>query len=463
MMRGYKLALSFALIALGVYWVVFPVRVQLQTPRLGIPVIAKAGESFDAVIKTSLPFYFPCVDWYLQDGESRYALQEVTSHSSVVNKTFALKLPQTIDNGGYLLRADCGEGRFVEQRKTVHIIDSVPEAFTMVQLADLPTLGGDESGDKLLRQIISEINIINPNVVLFTGDIAYGGGWDQYRRLVDAMAEVDAPVIAVAGNHEYEGWAGYLHYFIEPYHAVDFGRYKFISLNSGHSRDQMTESQMRWLRRQMAQLKGQTPVVQIHHPVHHTKGQSGYVHVHADELVELFKIHRVPIVLSGHWHGDMVFDEHGADRRDTWDFPGTAYVATTTAGADLRPEYSASPPHHGYRLIRLNKEQLEFFTYDYDGNGKRDPAASIPVGKLNVIDRGDRSVTVENKLNEAFPNAKVTITAENGQKLQPNRGKILRQTPRNGATEFEILVDLPAKSQTTITLAKPRKTRPKGD
>jgi 3',5'-cyclic AMP phosphodiesterase CpdA len=448
-----KVALTALAIIVAVYWMIFPLRVEIQTPRLGIPVIARAGEQIRPVIKTSVPFYYPTLRWRLDDGNNQYTLQAVSSYSGLSNKAINLKLPDNILPGAYALLAEAGEDTLIVQRKTVHIIDSVPEDFTLVQLADLPTLGGDESGDALLQQIIGEINLINPNVVLFTGDIAYGGSWDQYRRLADAMATVDAPVIAVAGNHEYEGWAGYLHYFIRPYHTVDYGRYKFISLNSGHSRDQMTQSQYRWLRAQFRQLRGQTPIVQIHHPLHHTEGQRGYVHVNADKMVTLFKRHQVPIVVSGHWHGDMVFDEMGNERRDTWDFPGTPYVATTTAGADLREAYSASPLHHGYRLIRLKNDRLVSYTYDYDGDGQRDPAASIPVGKLNVTYNDDNTVTIRNDLNEYLPNAKLTLRIPDAHKtFQPSRGKVLRQRQRNGQNFLDILVDLPANSKTTIGL-----------
>ena len=452
MQQGKKFALTVVLIGIAVIWVLMPIRVSILAPRLGIPVISQAGEPIRIVIKTSLPFYYPTIHWQLRAGDKNYALPEISTHTGFATKEFLVKLPGNIQTGAYSLIARFSGDRQIEHRKTVHIIDSVPEEFSIVQLADLPTLGGDESGDKLLQQIISEVNIINPNVVLFTGDIAYGGSWDQYRRLIDAMARVDAPVVVVAGNHEYEGWAGYLHYFVQPYHVVDYGRYKFISLNSGHSRDQITESQYQWLLRQLQQSKDQIPIVQIHHPLHHKQGQHGYVHVKADELTALFKQYSVPIVLSGHWHGDMVFDEQGKEHHDTWDFPGIPYVTTTTAGADLRADYSASPLHHGYRLIRLKNNHLESYTYDYDGDGERDAAASIPVGKLNVTHRGN-TVTVDNELNESFPNAKVTIATQDlDAQWQPTRGKILRQTRQGGNKVYEILVDLPAKSQITVGL-----------
>lgn len=451
------MGLTAIVFAMAFLWVLVPLRVEILTPRLGIPTITQAGKEIGIKLKSSLPFYFPAIQWSLRQGGDQYELPQISAHTTFARRQVVVKLPANIKAGAYSLVARLDNGEEIEHRKTVHVIDAIGEDFSIVQLADLPTLGGDGKGDELLRQIIGEINIINPNVVLFTGDVAYGGSWDQYRRLVEAMALLDAPVIVVAGNHEYEGWAGYLHYFLEPYHAVDYGRYKFISLNSGHNRDQMSESQFQWLLTQLHAAHDQTSIVQIHHPIQHKQGQGGYVHVKARELTELFTKHRVPIVLSGHWHGDMVFDEHGNDRRDTWNFPGTAYVVTTTAGADLRREYSASPLHHGYRLIRLKNSKLVSYTYDYDGNGQRDAAASIPVGKLNITRQANNIVTVKNKLNELLPNARLKISTEDlNVLLRPTRGKLIRCTAdtrgdkRGGVCE--VLVDLPANSVTTVEL-----------
>jgi predicted MPP superfamily phosphohydrolase len=455
MQDGKKIILTLTVLIVVALWVVLPLRLDIVTPRLGIPVITQAGKEFDIELKSSIPYFFPATKWRLQQGDRQYTLQQTAVHTSFANRQLTVKLPSDIATGAYSLVGEYGDRKRIEHLKSVHIVDSVPEDFSIVQLADLPTLGGNEKGDKLLLQIIAEINIINPNVVLFTGDVAYGGSWDQYRRLEDALAKVDAPVIVVAGNHEYEGWAGYLNYFVKPYHAVDYGRYKFISLNSGHNRDQITVSQYHWLREQLRNLRGKIPIVQLHHPLLHKKGQGGYVQVRAAELVRLFKHYGVPIVLSGHWHGDMVFDEQGNEHRDTWKFPGTPYVTTTTAGADLRPDYSASPLHHGYRLIRMKNAKLISYTYDYDGNGERDAAASIPVGKLNVLYQGNNAIVVKNDLNEALPNAKLKITtSEVDAQWQPTKGKVLRQIESAGKRTYEILIDLPAHSQTNVALTK---------
>jgi hypothetical protein len=131
-------------------------------------------------------------------------------------------------------------------------------------------------------------------------------------------------------------------------------------------------------------------------------------------------------------------------------------VATTTAGADLRPAYSASPPHHGYRLIRVKGDKLTSYTYDYDGDGARDATSSIPVGKLNVVRDGETRVVAKNGLNESLENAKVKIAiAEQNYHLFPDKGEIHRIVPaKEKGLVYEVLVSLPARSEISVTLAE---------
>jgi hypothetical protein len=234
---------------------------------------------------------------------------------------------------------------------------------------------------------------------------------------------------------------------------VQYGRLQVISLNSGHGRDQLTESQYRWLRGELENLQGRTPVVQFHHPMQRRPEMRGYLAVHAQDLVPLFKQFNVPIVLSGHWHGDAVYDETGQDRRDTWDFPGTPYVVTTAAGADLREKYSSSPLHHGYRLIRLDNGKLTSYTYDMDGDGIRDATSSIPMGKLRSVPQGDTAVLVENELHESFASARVQIRVPgDNMNLAPDAGRLVNRYQHDNHVYYEVEFPLTAGTQQRIQL-----------
>lgn len=463
MSRPVKILLSIVLSAVMVLWVILPARFDVFAPRLGMPAIVHAGQPVTVTVKTSVPFWQPHWQAWLGLRESRIPLQITDRQSGLATQALTFVVPASLGDGSYSLTLSDGDNEIVRPG-AVFVQTTFPKQITIVQLADLPTLAKasvEGEGDRLMQQLVDEINIINPDLVLMTGDVAYGGAWSQYYRLLRAMERFDAPLIAVPGNHEYQGWAAYLTLLGTPYHTVQYGDLQIISLNSGHGRDQLTESQYGWLRDAIRQTEGRVPLVQIHHPLHHRPELRGYVGSHVNDMVSLFHDAQVPIVLSGHWHGDAVYDESGRDRRDTWNFPGVPYVVTTTAGADLREKYSSSPLHHGYRLIRLQTSggaaaaTLQSYTYDWDGDGRRDAASSIPVGKLRARQSGPTSLIIENNLHEALTHARVKIIVPgNDLTLLPDQGQLIRRYPDKGQTVYEIGLSLAAVSRTEIHLLK---------
>ncbi|MDH5324055.1 MAG: metallophosphoesterase [Gammaproteobacteria bacterium] len=453
MNRVVQWLLSVGIVVVILAAVMLPLRVEIVAPRLGIPVIRQPSQSFEVELQSSIPFYLPYLALSLESAAGSVPLEIKSMSVGVLRHRLQVSLPQNIQAGMYTLQAQ-GRWRSYKRPNAVTVVQRFKPELSLVQLADLPVLGGDGSGDALLRQIIGEINIINPDLVLFTGDLAYGGSWDQYNRLLDAMLDFATPVIAVPGNHEYEGWGAYLKLLGQPYHVVSYGGYHIVSLNSGHGKDQLTHSQYAWFQNTLASLPEQAvPLLQIHHPLHHKPGLRGYLQVHVDDVVAQVKQAGIPVVLSGHWHGDAVYDELGRERTDTWRFDGTPYVVTTTAGADLRPPYSSSPLHHGYRLLRLRQGELQFYTYDYDGDGKRDASSSLPTGLLSLRHISNTHLVVENQLNETFVDAKVVfhVPGDNPNYV-PSIGRLLDYMVLADKVRFEVLLDLPARSDTTVTL-----------
>jgi predicted MPP superfamily phosphohydrolase len=87
------------------------------------------------------------------------------------------------------------EGRSSEI--TVLSLEGAPEG--IVFIAD-PHLR--EGNIDHIRQMIREINELQPSVVLIGGDFVYGEGDDL--ELQEVWREIDAPVYAILGNHDYK-------------------------------------------------------------------------------------------------------------------------------------------------------------------------------------------------------------------------------------------------------------------
>jgi 3',5'-cyclic AMP phosphodiesterase CpdA len=440
--------LTLAAFLLSLAWVLIPLRFELVRPRLGIPVVALPGEEFRLELRTSLPWSTSDIAVRLV-GDRAHSCTVRAISSSGSRRSLSVTTPPDLAPGSYGLEVELwGVSR--TSPRAVHLFAALPgDELKIVQLADLPVFGGDRSGEELMRTLVSEINLIAPDLVLVTGDINYTGSWEHWKMALEFLEEFEAPVLTCIGNHEYKGLAGFLTAFGLPRHVVDVGTRRFITLDSGHGRDQLTESQLVWMREAFESREGRSTIVQLHHPLFWKRN----LEIHVDELVELCAEHEVPIVVSGHLHGDQLFDSDGEARSDRWDFPGTRYVVTTAAGADLRPPYAASPVHHGYRLIRLEGNRLVDFTYDWDGDGTRDPCCSIPVGRLRVEETGEGSVVVHNELNEPLGGAVVSIRWAGGPEMViASRGEVIETSRVDGELRCRVRIDLPARSVTPVSL-----------
>ena len=461
-MKNFKShILSLLLIIIALIAVTYPADFTIISPGITRPLIRTPGETITIEIKSSIPLWQH--DWRIQLQNNEHSIQ-LSTHDE--NAYFArhileLNLTANIPAGKYnLVISDQHQSHIADA--SIHIWPEYRDNLRIIQLADLPTFStdgkGSGSGDAQFNQIIDEINLINPDIVLFTGDLVYGGSWAQYYQFLRAIKNINAPIIAAPGNHEYNGWSAFLTLFGTPYHVNYFGKYNVISLNSGHSRDQLTSSQFDWLTNTLAASKNKINIIQIHHSLHHKKGQRGYLKVRVGDMVEQFKQHNVPIVLSGHWHGDSVWNDQGEEQTISANFPGIPYVVTTAAGAALREKYSSSPLHHGYRLIRIENGHVINYTYDYDGDGEREATSSIPYGELKVDAISELEYRISNSLNENFDNAQVIFsTEEQHSDITTNYGKITKTSTYNSRTYYTVNFTLAAKQTINITLSTHKK------
>ena len=441
---------------LAFVWAALPLRFDVRGPRLGIPALLEPGEQFGVEVFLSQPGWRPSLEARLERDGVQYPLQLAGDTLAWNQLTLEYTTPADAPHGGYDLVLVDGSGDEHRRPKSVFLAPPPAHDLRFVQLADLPTFGGggedgrdDGPGDAEMRQIVREINLIRPDYVLISGDVAYVGGWLHYRKLHEHLLELESPLICVLGNHEYKGLAGYLETMGPPRHIVDHGDLCFLNLNTGHGRDQLTASQFEWLEDAMETRRGNRFIVQMHHPLFRKRN----VFVRVNELIDLFAEHQVPIVLSGHWHADNVYDEHGNSRTDGPHFDGTKYVTTTAAGANLHPEYStAAESYHGYRIFELHGGRLGKYTYDGDGDGQPDASSSHPAHRLTIEELEGDALRLVNGWNEDLPAATATILST--RELVPDHGELIGRRAVPGGFLHEIRIDLPAGEEVVVRLVE---------
>lgn len=89
--------------------------------------------------------------------------------------------------------------------REVEFVDTgVPRAFDgfkIVQLSDIHT-GSYGSDTTYLARVVEQVNALDPDVVLFTGDIV-NRHTSELRPFVSTLSRIKAPVYSVLGNHDY--------------------------------------------------------------------------------------------------------------------------------------------------------------------------------------------------------------------------------------------------------------------
>jgi hypothetical protein len=83
------------------------------------------------------------------------------------------------------------------------------------------------------------------------------------------------------------------------------------------------------------------------------------------------------------------------------------------------PDFLDLPQYSGYRLISIAENRASNYTYDWDGDGVRDPQLSVPNGGLQTSIALDPQIgvdpaagatwTLNNSLNEALPAARAVF------------------------------------------------------
>ncbi len=352
-MRAWILPYGLALLSLvAMGW---PPAARVDRPRFGLPV---AGH---------------------EAGRSR--LQATT--------TLPWVLPSEIR--GSWVRTLGGTPSWKGNRLAVEVPSPTPvrrDRFRIVQVADVAPPGREA----LMGQFLREMEILKPDAVLVSGDLAYAEtpAWYAYvQGWVRSIEVLGIPVVLVPGNHERKGWPEYLRHFgSTTSHRVDLGPLRIISLDSAHGRDQLTPSQWLWLRSELADTGGRTPILQLHHPVFpagsatqgEAGGSGGSLHGFQKQLVRLCVEKKVAAVLSGHWHSDAVFDSTGRLRDDTAEFEGPKFIVTTALGNELRRVTRWPESYYGYRILDFEGGRLVRYTHGSDPDGRPRPIASTPLG-----------------------------------------------------------------------------------
>jgi Icc protein len=221
---------------------------------------------------------------------------------------------------------------------------------------------------QMLRDCVAELLKLDPqpDLVVHTGDLTDFGLPDEYANLKAILAPLQAPLLAIPGNHDEreamrQAFApdGYLpaHGFLQ--YAVERGPLRFVGLDTvvpGQGSGELCSERLHWLDATLRQKPDIPTVVMMHHPPFLT----GIAHmdrlglVGRDGFASVMQRHsQVETILCGHVHRPTFARVGG---RPAMICPSPAHQVAL----DLRPEgpsaFRLEPP--GYMLHRWQEHQL---------------------------------------------------------------------------------------------------------
>ncbi len=243
-----------------------------------------------------------------------------------------------------------------------HRLDFQPENKSMDKIV---IYGDVRSSYVVHNRIINLIKKENPDMILFTGDIA-SNSHNFLHFLIYSIVEnkvwKKSEYYPVRGNHEAE--INHYKLFLDlpegsTYYSFDRMDMHFIVLDCWNVFAPLEEKQLEWLKEDLEKNKDKPISVALHVPLF-TSGK--YAPYEAPYLLELFDKYNVLFVFSAHVH---------SYERSL--YKGTNYIVTAGGGAPLYPENRENKykvcrvNNHHYCVMTKNKDEYTIKVIDIDG------------------------------------------------------------------------------------------------
>ncbi|HYZ11251.1 MAG TPA: metallophosphoesterase [Actinomycetota bacterium] len=183
---------------------------------------------------------------------------------------------------------------------------------TIAHISDLH-VGSPYFVPNLMNRVIVELNELEPDVVVVTGDFTNFGYRQEFKTAVAYLERITAPVHSIPGNHDARN-VGYVHFeeLIGPrYWRTDVMGLRIVGADSSEpdlDEGQIGRERYPWIAEQFAGQSDLKVFAMHHHliPIPGT-GRERNVVADAGDLLEILIGNGVNLVLSGHKHVPYVW------------------------------------------------------------------------------------------------------------------------------------------------------------
>ena len=184
----------------------------------------------------------------------------------------------------------------------------------IVQISDLHV--GSQFLSEKFEILVNEINQLNPDYIVVTGDLTNEGLMKEYEQCKALLTKINAKkIITISGNHDYRN-TGYLlfkKYF--PFETVNELNDKVVLVTLGTARPDRNEGEVGyrqnlWLERTMKKYKDKVKILAMHHHLVAIPdtGSDQLTVVDAGDVLRTILDTGVDLVLCGHKHRPWVWN-----------------------------------------------------------------------------------------------------------------------------------------------------------
>jgi hypothetical protein len=449
----------------------------IQRPLLNLPAFALPGGSV-AISCQAVP---GTTGWAAEliHGTTHVPLNITASIYETSTTWWRLEasVPAGILSELYDLRVTAAGGIDDVTRHAVKVLPTYRSSYYFVQITDchVPThlyytdLGADADSASTvdLREVIRDINVVNPEFVLVTGDLVNEGELEdyllfrEYTRAQRLLGEFHVPVFLTSGNHDVGGWDstlpsdgtarrdwwrffGWKRLSAPPAgapartqdYSFDYGPIHYIGMEAYLNYDgwlpaiygtkSFTAAQLSWLNTDLAAASGST-------------SQVLFTHSDFSNQLSLTSL-GLEMTLSGHTHSNS---------GSLTTKPYKLITAATVDGA------------RSYRVVRVaNGVVTPLATVSAGSDGQNLDVAYTPSndGTQNAI-----TASISNGLPIRFENALLRFVMPAGPAAYVVTGGTLQQTEDTGvATICYVTVDLPANATASVSIEAEISATPTG-
>ena len=170
----------------------------------------------------------------------------------------------------------------------------------------------DAFDEAVFMEAVTEINNLQPDMIILTGDITNNGYYRQYQQALKYLDMFDAPLFAVPGNHDsrnlghqsFEELIGESSWKLTK--EDDFMVIGLDSSSPDEDGGHVGNPQRMWMEHQLDQcvINDLSSIIALHHhviPIPNT-GRERNVLSDAGDLLKTLTTHEVDLILCGHKH-----------------------------------------------------------------------------------------------------------------------------------------------------------------